>query len=81
MGRSLAERAQRVHLLGLEDQALLAEDVLAGQQGVAGDREMLVERRGDHHRVDVLARQQLAVVLVALGLVPAAWMPLFRLGS
>jgi hypothetical protein len=53
-----------MHLLGLEYQALLAEDVLAGQQGVAHDGEVHVQRRHHQHGVEVLARQQLAVILV-----------------
>jgi hypothetical protein len=36
--------------------------VLTGEQGVAGDAEVLVQRHGDEDRVDVLAVQQLAIV-------------------
>ena len=58
------QRPQRVYFFRLVHQALLAEDVLARLQAVFGDRKVLVQRHGDQHRVDILARQQLAVVLV-----------------
>ena len=64
LGVLLHQRAQRVDLLRLEDQALLAEHVLPRQQCVAGDGEMAEQRRDDEYRVDVLPAQDLVVILV-----------------
>ncbi len=58
----VGKRPQRVDLFGLEDQALLAKHVLAGQQDVASNGEMLVQGRDHDHGVDVLARQQILIV-------------------
>ncbi len=63
------QRAQRVHFFGFMHQALLAEDMLARLQAVLGDRKVLVKRHGDQHRVDVFARQQLAVILIGCRIV------------
>ena len=49
-------------------QRLFAVDVLAGQHRFDGDLRVPVIRRGDHHRVDVFAVEDLAIVLVAVGL-------------
>ena len=58
------QRAQRVHFVRLEHQALFAEDVFARQQGIASEREVHEQRRDHKHRVDILLRQQIAVVFV-----------------
>ena len=72
------QRAQSVHFFRLVHQALLAEDVLARLQAVFGDRKVLVQRHGDQHRVDILARQQLAVVLVRRWIVAGRVHSLFQ---
>ncbi len=51
---------------------LLAQDVLAGAQGVDGDRGMQVQRQGDDHGLNVRVGQQLLVVLVDLDLLGLA---------
>ena len=60
-------------LAQVQGHRLLQVDVLAGLAGVDRLQRVPVRRRGDDHRVDVLLREQLAVVAVGLGglLVPA----------
>ncbi len=57
-------RPHHVRLFGLEHEALLAEDVLAGVEGVLGDAVMLEQRDGDDDGFDVLVGEQLAIILV-----------------
>ena len=64
LGPFIRQRPQGVDLLRLKDHALLAEDVLTGQQRVPGDGEVRKQRRGDDHGFDVFVRQQLLVRLV-----------------
>ena len=65
----VGKRAQLVHLIRLEYQALLAEDVPAAQQRIPGQRVMHVERGDDENGVEILAVQQLAVILVSFRIV------------
>ena len=64
----LAGVADQLVLFERERQRLLAEDVLAGLQGLDGDLHVPVVGRDDAHHVDVLAIEHLAVVAVGVGL-------------
>ena len=59
-------------------QALLAEDVLAGEKGVLGDGEVEVERDGDVDCVDIFAGQQFAIVLIRRHLAAERFQALFE---
>ena len=64
----LAGVADQLVFFQRQRQRLLAEDVLAGLQGLDGDLHVPVVGRDDAHHVDVLALEHLAVVAVGVGL-------------
>src|SRR5581483_3926034 len=57
-------------LFRFEDQTLLAEYVLAGQQHIFSDRKVQVKRSGHHYRIHIFSRKQLAVIFVCPRIVP-----------
>jgi len=71
-------RAQRVHLVRLEHQALLAEDVLARVERVVRERIVHEQRREDEHRFDILLVQELVIVLVSPGVIADGFQPFFE---
>ena len=68
LGMFGGQGAQGVNFLRLKDQALLAKNVLARHQGVFGDGEVEKQRHRHEHGVDVLQRQEFAVILEGLGI-------------
>ena len=87
LGRAALLRADHHHLVGVllagvadqlvlfegERQRLLAEDVLAGLEGLDGDFDVPVVYGVDAHQVDVVAIENLAVVAVGVGLALASF--------
>src|SRR5579884_1267062 len=55
------------NFLGRKDKRFLAEYVLACQNRRLGDLEVFVKRHCDVNRIDVLPRQQLAIIVVPFG--------------
>ena len=47
---------------------LFAEDVLAGIQGIHGERRVPVERNGDHDGLDIFVGQELVVIVILFDL-------------
>ena len=67
--RLLDDPLDELALVDRQRQRLLAIDVFASEHRLDGDLGVPVIRSGDHHRIDVLAVKDLAVILVSIRLV------------